>query len=214
MNFHQVAGTAVDESGFINFLDNNPDAVIFDLRWMELYEKYHINGSHLIDSSWTDETIQTTAVGILDASGATSDTGIGMYCNCGDGAEASKLDSYLRSEGYTNTVWLSHSFSYWTNTKYLVKGTKPVGPPVTEISTGGSDPLIDPLILVVAGGGILLLGGGSYFYLANTNKIKNIDTEMTRVESKKTKELESISKLLSDKKTAEETKKDKKPRRR
>ncbi|MHA2335956.1 MAG: hypothetical protein ACXACX_01575 [Candidatus Hodarchaeales archaeon] len=214
-NSHYATANAVNEAGFINFLENNPNPIIFDLRWIELYEEYHLNGSYLIDSSLTDEQIQTRAMEIIDANGANSSTGMGMYCNCGDGAEAAKLEVYLTSQGYTNTVWLSYSFSIWANRNYLVKGTNPIGPPIDEDNGGGTpDGGIDPIILVGASGGIILLGGASYFYFSNTKKIKNIDTEMNRTESKKSKELESLSKLLSDKKTVEETRKDRRPRRR
>jgi rhodanese-related sulfurtransferase len=216
MNSHQVVGTAVDESEFIDFLENNPETIIFDLRWMELYEKFHLNGSYLIDSSLTDEQIQTRAMEIIDARGANSSTAMGMYCNCGDGLEASKLEAYLVSQEYTNTVWLSYSFSIWSNRNYLVEGPDRIGPPIDDGNNGGgpANGGIDPLILVGVSGGIILLGGVSYFYFSNTKKIKNIDDEMSKIESKKSKELESLSKLLSDKKTVEETRKDRRPRRR
>jgi hypothetical protein len=138
-----------------------------------------------------------------------------MYCNCGDGLEASKLESYLTSQGYTNTVWLSYSFSIWSNRNYLVEGQNPIGPPIDD-DNGGVIPNggIDPIILIGVSGGIILLGGVSYFYFSNTKKIQNIDDEMSKIESKKSKELESLTKLLSDKKTVEDPRKDRRPRRR
>ncbi|MHA1992087.1 MAG: rhodanese-like domain-containing protein [Candidatus Hodarchaeales archaeon] len=122
MNSNLVTGEPVDEIGLIEFLNNNPDVIIIDIRWQEVYEQGHLADAYLIDSSLTDEQIQTRTMEIINSRGANSSTAIGMYCNCGDGSEAAKLESYLISQGYTNTVWLTTSFSLWQDESFIITG--------------------------------------------------------------------------------------------
>jgi rhodanese-related sulfurtransferase len=206
-------GVSVDETGFKSFImDNSDTVVIIDIRWQDVYDKGHIKGALLIDSSGTSEVKQSILDSYLQSKGATLETPVALYCNCPDGHEAAVLNSYLDGKGYTNLAWLKTSFALWQDYSFLetASGQELSGP--VNNNSGGF--YLDPLVVGVVGGGIVILAG-SYFYLQSKSTSETLtQTAIKNTEMKKAKELDNLSKLLENKKSGSQGSKKKQIRKR
>ena len=196
------ANTAMDESGITAFLKANPQAIIIDVRWEQIYEQGHLPGANLIDSSLSDQQKQSITDQILVKNGATYSTPIILYCNCRDGDQASALSNYLAGKGYTNTVWLETSFSLWQNYSMLVGGSDSYGKTLTTKPNFGSSTSfsIDP-ILAFSMAGIIVVGVGTFIYYRNQQHPgKNTQQILKHAEKKQTAELDSLQELIKQRK--------------
>ncbi|OLS16868.1 MAG: hypothetical protein HeimC3_50980 [Candidatus Heimdallarchaeota archaeon LC_3] len=203
----QTLATPVIEHGFKQFIDENGDsAVIIDIRWPEVYNEAHIKGAYLINYGGTDEVKRDATDSILATEGVTEikSTPIGLYCNCGNGHEASRINAYLEGKGFTNTVWLSHTFSQWNDYTYLVSGNTPEGDgPLTQApsypSSGGF--FLDPLLIAVIGLGVVTIIGIYFYFQSKSSSQVITQSAIKNAERKKAKELDNLSKLLENRKS-------------
>ena len=209
-----IANTAMDEKGITAFLKSNPNAIIFDIRWEQLYEQGHLPGAHLIDSSLANEERYAIAEPILIRDGINYSVPIILYCNCQNGDEASYFSSYLASKGYTNTVWLKYSFSLWQNYSMLMGGPDLFGDILTAKPDYGSPAgiIIDPII-GFALLGILVVGLGAFIYYRNQQHLGEKTQEiLLHAEKKQSAELDTLQKLIKEHKKVDTNKNRKKNR--
>jgi rhodanese-related sulfurtransferase len=203
----QTHALPVIENGFKQFIDENGDsAVIIDIRWPEVYNDYHIKGAYLINSGGTDEVKRDATDSILATEGVTEikSTPIGLYCNCGDGHEASRINAYLEGKGFDNIVWLSHSISEWKDFTYLVSGSTREGDgQLTQApsysSSGGF--FLDPILIAVIGLGVVTIIGIYFFFQSKSSSQDFTQSAIKNADRKKAKELDNLSKLLENRKS-------------
>ena len=150
-HINTIRADPVDETGFIDFIEANPNTIVFDFRWESIYEQGHFAGAYLINSSLTDEERKAKVDSILESEHADLSTPLAMYCNCETGGLSHHMEEYLQDKGYTNTISLNFSFSLWDNSTFLVTGSDRFYPD-TAPSVGidlGLFALAIPVLLVI-----------------------------------------------------------------
>jgi len=193
----------VTELELILKLNENPDTLILDIRWEDVYQNGHLKGAILIQSGLSEPNQHKEADKIIKLKRVNKTQPIATLCNCEDGGFAKRMEQYLNTNGYLNTFHLSTSFSTWTNTDILVGGPDPDGFPVTGIpdliGIANTNPFNDIgfIFLIAIVGGI-----GGYFIYTATQKPVNKDQLRKSIkasENKKDKRLKDIKELVSDK---------------
>ncbi|MHA2365960.1 MAG: rhodanese-like domain-containing protein [Candidatus Hodarchaeales archaeon] len=204
----------MNEEDFYSFV-NQPNTIILDIRWPDVYKKGHLPGAILLDNSiYTTEPARNSRASVILGE-TLKNTSIGLLCNCPDGHQARLVEEYLNGEGYTNTGHMKYSFETWSNHLQLVSGSSPQGDgyvtaPI-DWGTGGGF-LESPLVIFSIVAIPLFTVGIYFFYKTNTQTVTNskIKQDLKRSDQKRDSEIAKMKEILKQK----EVKSTKKPKRR
>lgn len=206
--------TSLNEEETISLLTNNPDTLIIDIRWQDIYNEYHLRGAILVANSNPYKDHQQAAEVALQVANQQTNynysQSILVVCNCpvslekdqgGGGTYASDAAEFLETNGYTDVYHFYGSFSTWENGLWLVSGSNPDGPPATtsgEINSGGDNQIILILgVLIILGGS----GGFIFYAMRGGQQQGEISKVMVKSDQKKREELQKLNELVKKRKT-------------
>ena len=219
LSFKSGNAIGTDETGIKAVLDGYSDEIIIDIRWEDIYNKGHLSGAYLIDSSLSEDIQYQQAISILQDRNANASTPIIMLCNCEGGHLASNMEVYLNSVGYKNTYHLSDSFSLWSDPSYLISGPSVTGNSyLSSIPDFNGSPAPSPLNNPIFIFALFGIGGiGLYFLFrnpSNTVSTNEIQKKVKKSEEKKKIQIEEMKKSLGEQEPVIQSKKHSARRRR
>jgi rhodanese-related sulfurtransferase len=121
---NEVNAIGTDESKIISILIANPNSIILDIRWQDVYDVGHLPGAVLIDNGIFNTVGLRNNESLRIIGGALLNNPIIIICNCPDGSQAREIDTYLTDLGYNNAFHLQYSFSTWKDQNFIITGNE------------------------------------------------------------------------------------------